>query len=206
MTHHFTSSKIWRTTKFSERRLCQRVICFCCLKNLSLVFLGILNKIIICWKQFVFDVLALNSLRKILWLQRENLLDKQVRDQVCRILYGFLLWLQIAAGSPITNEHMNDQDFQSTGDISDDHDFLAPNEMGLNAIGLLFCLTKKRLTGISFSVLYHRRYSTYYLYILITYRHIIIVRKKDGWIYYSVNDEIWNRMLIQLRNALYSID
>jgi len=63
---------------------------------------------------------------------------------------------------------VNSQDVQRTGDLADDHDFLVPNEIYTNAIGLLFCLVTKRLISISFSNLYHRRYSKYCKYILIT--------------------------------------
>ena len=71
-----------------------------------------------------------------------------------------LLWLQTVSGSPILAEAINDPVYQYAGDLADDHDFLAPHDLCQNAIGLLFCLTTKRLTGTSFSTLYHRRYFT----------------------------------------------
>jgi hypothetical protein len=80
-------------------------------------------------------------------------------------------------------EHTNGQQLQGIGDTTDDHDFLASNEICPNAIGLVFCLTTKRLINISFPTLYHRRYSRYCLYTLMPLTYIISAKNLDGWIY-----------------------
>jgi len=47
---------------------------------------------------------------------------------------------------------------QAAVEWSNDHEFISPNEIYMNAIGLLFCLTTRRLINISFTNLYRRRY------------------------------------------------
>ena len=66
-------------------------------------------------------------------------------------LYLFLS-IHIASGSLTETEQ-----FITHVNWSDDHEFLSPNEIYTNAVGLLFCLTTRRLINISFTDLYQRR-------------------------------------------------
>ena len=59
------------------------------------------------------------------------------------------------------NEQCKQLNNESIRDLADYFDFLAPNEICQHAVGLFFCLTKKKLVSISYSDLYQRRYVTY---------------------------------------------
>lgn len=66
--------------------------------------------------------------------------------------------LHLATDSFADREPRSCQETPRIGDLADDYEFLAPNELCSRALGLLYSLTTKRLMGVSFSTLYRRRY------------------------------------------------
>ncbi len=69
----------------------------------------------------------------------------------------YSVWVYIAPDSPVESEQIIHHVLQAAIEWSNDHEFVSPNEIYMNAIGLLFCLTTKKLINISFTNLYHRR-------------------------------------------------
>ncbi|CAF4018327.1 unnamed protein product [Rotaria magnacalcarata] len=75
-----------------------------------------------------------------------------------------------ALHSPIDTEQINNYVVKNAVDWSDDYEFLSPNEIFMNSIGLLFNLTSKRLIQTPFINLYKRSLKIKWMNLLIRER------------------------------------
>ncbi len=108
----------WRKTKFSERKRCV-LECFGLLNKyfssffadehiISLTFNTHIQYVII-ENSIVFERISLNSFSRILWLQIEKFLDKQARDRVRGISYGFILFIMASNSLRFSNTNGTNQ-------------------------------------------------------------------------------------------------
>jgi hypothetical protein len=65
--------------------------------------------------------------------------------------------LHIASGAPTETDKASNQVLEAATDWANDQEFIAPNDIYIKALGLLFPLITKRLINVSFTSLYHRR-------------------------------------------------
>ena len=66
--------------------------------------------------------------------------------------------IHIASGITTQTDLIINNVLQAAVEWSNDHEFISPNEVYMNSIGLLFSLTTRRLINVSFTNLYRRRY------------------------------------------------
>jgi hypothetical protein len=71
--------------------------------------------------------------------------------------FSFAL-IHTAPDTLIERDQIISNPLQAAVEWSNDHEFISPNEIYMNAIGLLFCLTTRHLSNPSFTNLYRKRY------------------------------------------------
>jgi hypothetical protein len=80
------------------------------------------------------------------------------RSSMSYYITDFLfLRIYTVSGTPVNTDQVIDHVLQAAVEWSNDHEFISPHEVYKNSIGLLFCLTTRKLINASFMNLYRRR-------------------------------------------------